>query len=277
MSFEIFLIVLAGALLHAVWNLVVKAGSDKYLDAVGVTLGAGVLFLPFVWFLPLPAPASWPWLGASAIIHVGYFALVGASYAHTDMTRSYPVMRGVAPLFVTGLSVLFLGYTLPWLGFAGILVLCIGVVLMAGKGLRRDRGMLLALLNAVVIAVYTIIDGHGVRQTPSAFSYTGWLFLLTAPLQVLVALWLRGGTRFADNIRRRWSWFLAGGAASIGAYATALYGAQHAPIAMVAALREVSILFAVALAVVFLKEKFSINKVIAAVTIMFGVMLLRLA
>jgi drug/metabolite transporter (DMT)-like permease len=277
LTLDVFLIVLVGALLHASWNLIVKAGQDRYLDAVGVVLGAALCFLPFAFFLSLPAAASWPWLVASAFVHVVYFALVGAAYARTEMSRSYPVMRGIAPLIVTVFSVAFLDQTLPAVALIGIGILCAGVMLMAGTKLRADKGMGFALLNAAVIATYTLIDGHGVRQTNSAFAYTGWLFLLTAPLQVPIALALRGQERAFGYFRSRWRWFLAGGTASIGAYATALYGAQHASVAIVAALREVSILFAVLLAGLFLKEKLTFTKTIAALAITAGVVLLRLA
>jgi drug/metabolite transporter (DMT)-like permease len=277
LTLDVFLVVLAGALLHASWNLIVKASSDRYLDAVGVVAAAALCCLPIAIILPLPAVASWPWLAASAIIHVLYFALVGASYARSDMSRSYPVMRGVAPLLVTVVSVAFLGQALPVMALLGIGILCSGVLLMVGRNLRSDAGLAFALLNAVAIAAYTLIDGHGVRQTGSALAYTAWLFLLTAPLQLVIALSVCGKRRVLEHASSRWLWLFTGGFASLGAYATALYAAQHAPVAMVAALREVSILFAVLLAAVFLKEKLTAMRALSASTILFGVVFLRLA
>jgi drug/metabolite transporter (DMT)-like permease len=280
MATDAFLAVLFGALLHATWNAVIKAGRDPFMDTVLVSSSAAVLALLVVPLLPLPAPASWPYVAASVAIHVVYFGLVAAAYRAGDMSHAYPLMRGTGPLFVALLSGVLLGEHLTPAAWAGVILICGSILAMTFAGSAHGPPTrlptALALLNAGVIASYTFTDGAGVRLSGHAPSYTMWVFIGTAvPLLALAAA--RRPADLAAAFRRRWPVALGGGACSLGSYALALWAMTKAPIATVSALRETSILFALALGVLVLKEKVRPVRLLAGAGIALGVVALRLA
>ena len=281
MSIQVMLIVLLAAFLHASWNAVVKSSRDKFLDIVLVTGGSGLLSAVVLPFLPLPAPASWPYAAASVAVHVGYFALVAAAYRAGDMSFAYPVMRGTAPLLVTIASGPLLGEYLGPGAWGGVLLICAGVL---GMTLARSQGpagasgnaKMLALANAAVIACYTFVDGMGVRLSGHAVAYTMWVFLITALLLTAWAM-LRRRTDLVAHCRSRWHFGAIGGACTLGAYVLALWAMTQAPVALVAALRETSILFATALSAVVLKERFGWTRHAAAAAVVAGAVVLKLS
>ena len=271
MSTSILLIVLFAAVLHASWNALIKAGPDKMRDSVLISAFAAVISAVILPFLPMPAAASWPYILASATIHVAYYSLVGAAYRHGDMSYAYPLMRGLPPLLVAVASGPLIGDSLPFWAWAGILCLCGGVLSLVS--LRRAPAKA-ALLNALAIAGYTIIDGIGVRHSGSPLSYTLWIFLLGAiPLTAWAA---RGGGFWAYARLRRWHG-LAGGIGTLSAYSLILWAMTKAPVAEVAALRETAILFGTAISALVLKEKVGWNRAAAAAMVTLGAILLRLA
>lgn len=279
LSTEIALLVLFAALLHAGWNAIVKGGKDKFLDTVLVTAGAGILSAVVLPFLPLPAAASWPFLAASVAIHVGYFALVAATYRVSDMSYAYPLMRGTGPLLVAFASGPIIGERLSAGAWAGVVLICAGVLGLAFAHHRpRDAigaATAFALANAVVIAAYTLVDGVGARLSGHAVAYTMWMFVLTAPLLLTWAL-LRRHSDLVRNIRSRWHFGLLGGVCTLGAYALVLWAMTQAPVAVVAALRETAILFGTVLSALVLKEHFGWTRHAAAAVVMVGVVILRL-
>jgi drug/metabolite transporter (DMT)-like permease len=280
MSGDVMLVVLLGAALHASWNAIVKSGRDKLMDTVLVAAGSGILAASVVPFLPLPAPASWPYVAASVAIHVVYFALVAAAYRAGDMSFAYPLMRGTAPLIVALLSGALLGERLSLGAWAGVVLIC-GGVLGLTLAYRRPQVAVaaptaFALGNAAVIAGYTLVDGVGVRLSGHAAAYTFWLLLLTA----LPLLAWAGARRWQDlraQFAARWHLGLIGGGCTLGSYALALWAMTKAPIAPVAALRETSILFGMALAALVLKERFGWTRHLAAATVALGAIALRFA
>lgn len=165
MPLSVFAAVLVGAALHASWNAIVKAGSDKVLSAVLVAGGSALIALPFLFFLPAPAPESWPFLAASTAVQTLYFILVALAYQATEMSLAYPLMRGSAPVLVALASILILGERIEPAGWLGIALVSGGVLAIAGAGRARASrsGVAFALANACVIATYTLIDGVGVR------------------------------------------------------------------------------------------------------------------
>ena len=189
MTITVFGIVLFAAALHATWNALVKGGDDKILTTILVA-GSGafiaILFLPF---LPAPAEPSWPFLAASTVLQIIYYVLIAQTYRIADMGEAYPLMRGTAPLLVAVVSVTFLDEPFAPLAWLGVLTICAGILGMAvGRRAGRGKGVSLALLNAVVIACYTLIDGAGVRRSGAPAAYTLWIFLLTgAPLVLWAA------------------------------------------------------------------------------------------
>lgn len=179
MTLTVFCILLFAALLHASWNAIVKAGTDKLYSAIGVSGSAALIALVILPFSPQPSAASWPFLVVSCALQVVYTVLVAKTYQVSDMSQTYPLMRGTAPLLVALISVLALGDSLSGLAWSGIGVICLSILAMAMNGRMRSRkGIGLALLNACFIAGYTLVDGTGVRLSDTALGYTLWTFLM---------------------------------------------------------------------------------------------------
>ncbi|MFB2563357.1 DMT family transporter [Rhizobium sp. IMFF44] len=277
MSLDVIALVLFGALLHATWNAIIKAGTDKSLDAALVSAGGAVAALPLLPFLPLPASAAWPFIGASAILQFAYFQLVAAAYRAGDIGLVYPLMRGVAPLIIVSTSSFILKETLSGGALIGTMTICAGILTLAFEARKgSSRAILLALANAVVIATYTYVDGIGARISGNSVSYTLWMALLPPILLFTWAISQRGINAVAAHVRYNWWRGLIGGGGSIVSYGLALWAMTKAPVAMVAALRETSILFALVISVVVLKERSSIWRYIAGAIIAGGVLVLRL-
>lgn len=280
MSTEVMAIVLFSALLHAGWNALVRASSDKFLASLHVVCGAGVLGLITLPALPLPAPESWPWLLASGLIHVVYFTLVARAYQGADLGFAYPLMRGTAPALTALAAVGWLGETPSAGGWAGITLICTGVLLLAGRawrsGAHHPAATLAALANAGVIALYTLVDGIGVRLSGHAFSYTAWVFLLTAMFMLATACAWRGAQTWR-TLAGGWRAVLLGGVGTLGAYGLALWAMTQAPIALVAALRETSIVFGALISVLFLHEGLSRLRLASVLLVCAGAVALKLA
>ena len=272
-------VVLLGAVLHAAWNTLVRSAADKFLDTVLMLSGAGLLTAVLLPVLPLPATESWPYLAASVLIHVIYFALVALAYHGAELSFAYPVMRGSAPVLSALAVVLLLNETPTPGGWLGILLVSGGVLLLATDAWRsgklRTGPTLLALANAGVIAVYTLVDGQGARLSGHAFSYTGWMFLLTAVLLFVLALALKG-RRMINHVRHGWQRGLFGGASTLASYGLALWAMTQAPIALVAALRETSVVFAVIMAAFFLAEPVTRLRVVSIVTVAAGAVAIKI-
>ncbi len=277
MSLDVVALVLFGALLHATWNALIKAGTDKSLDAALVSAGGAVAALPLLPFLPLPASAAWPFIGASAILQFAYFQLVAAAYRAGDIGLVYPLMRGVAPLIIVSTSSFILKETLSGGALIGTMTICAGILTLAFEARKGGRrAIVLALANAVVIATYTYVDGIGARISSNSVSYTLWMALLPPVLLFALAISQRGINAVAAHVRYNWWRGLIGGGGSIASYGLALWAMTKAPVAMVAALRETSILFALVISVVVLKERSSIWRYLAGAIIAAGVLVLRL-
>ncbi|KQR73525.1 hypothetical protein ASG25_01735 [Rhizobium sp. Leaf384] len=277
MPLDVLLFVLFGALLHAGWNAMVKAGTDKSLDAAMIALGAAVIAWPFLPFMPLPDARAVPFLLASALLQFGYFHLVAAAYTAGDIGLVYPLMRGGAPLLVAAASSMIVGETLTRGATLGILAISAGIFTLAFEGRSSGRRALtLALINAVFIAAYTFVDGLGARLSGNAIAYTLWMAQLPPVLLLGWAMFRRGAPPVIGHIRRNAWRGLVGGAGSIGSYGIALWAMTRAPVATVAALRETSILFAIVISVTVLKERISPFRIAAGCLIALGALMLKL-
>lgn len=275
MSVLAFNIVLLAAALHATWNAIVKGGKDKLLTTVLIMLGSALVSVVALPVMALPDRASWPYLAASTVLQVVYFVMVASTYRIADMSLAYPLMRGTAPVMVTLASVPVLGEALPATGLGGIGLICLGILAMA-LGARGDRrGMAMALATACVIASYTMIDGVGARLSGDAVSYTLWLNLFSG---LPFGLWLlaRRPAGFRAYLRGNWHLGLIGGFGTLASYGLALWAMTQAPIALVAALRETSILFATLISALVLKERVTPRRALAAVLILAGAVAIRL-
>jgi drug/metabolite transporter (DMT)-like permease len=262
--------VLFAAALHALWNSVVKSGADKFATAAVVCLWCGLIAFGVAAAQPIPAAPSWPFIGASALTHVVYFLLVGRLYRNADLSAAYPIMRGAAPLLSTIGAWLYLGETLGLATAGGIALLIGGVFWMAIEGVRRggvDRGALLsALANAAVIA---LLSEHAFAYNAGADALTGVLF---APVMLLLR-----GSGFVAVVVRQWRRGLLGGGAAFFAYAIVVWAMTEAPIGLVAALRETSVIFAAIIGAFVLHESFKAPRYAAAAFIAAGIIVLRLA
>lgn len=278
MSLGVTLAVLGAALLHAAWNAMLKGGRDITLDMAIVVAFSGLIALPLLPFVPLPARASWPYMGASLVIHIGYYSALVGTYRAGDLSHGYPLMRGVAPLLIAGFGAAVLG-ELPgawmWLGIVLISGGVIGIAFVGGASfLHNRRATAWALANAALIAAYTLVDGTGVRLSDSAAGYVTWLLILDAFPYVLLIAWLRRG-ELLPYARRNWPRGLACGAASVASYGIALWAMTLAPIAAVAALRETSVIFAAILGAWLLKEPFGRARLAGAAAVLCGVVALK--
>lgn len=280
LSWTVMGAVLLGALMHAAWNAIVKARADKLLDITRVTAGAALLGAAVIPALPLPAPESWLWLGASAAIHCAYFWLVAAAYRTGDLSLAYPVMRGTAPLLTALAWYALFAEAQGGMAWAGIAALSCGIWLLAVDArrhrARQGRSLLYGLANAVVIVAYTVVDGIGVRLSASPWSYAAWLFVLNAAL-LLAALRIARGPGCYAAPAASWLQPLLGGALTFGSYGLALWAMTLAPVALVAALRETSVVFGLVLAAVLLKERFGATRWSASVLVACGAAALKLA
>ncbi len=277
-SLPVALAVLGAALLHASWNALLKSGADKQLDAIGLAAGSGALALVAAPFLPAPAPAAYPWIAASAVVHIAYFWLLAGAYRYGDLSFSYPIMRGGGPLIVTAAGALAFGEVLPWAQVLGVLLICVGILAFATHPASDPRALrtslAYALGNAAVIAAYTLIDAQGARLSGAPVSYTLWFFVANGVVILAVGC-LQRGADAPRHILRHWRTPVFGGACAVGAYAVALWAMTRAPVALVAVLRETSVVFAAAIGALFLKERFTPRRMAATGAVLAGLAALR--
>jgi drug/metabolite transporter (DMT)-like permease len=257
LSLGILSVVLLGALLHASWNLLVKAAHDKQAATALVYITAGVLSGLALPFFPHPAPASWPYLLASTVTELLYGIILAAAYRIGDLSHAYPLMRGTAPLLVALASTLLVGEHLSRTVWAGVAILSGAIFfLVFDARARRHSGSAtaLAVLNAFIIATYTVIDGVGSRKSGDPVAYSLWLSLFIAVPWVGVAC-LGHRARRAESLRAELLPGIVGGACSLASYTLALWAMTRAPIAAVAAVRETSIVFGTLLGALVLRER----------------------
>lgn len=270
--------VLFGALLHASWNALVKSSRDKALDTAVIHLVGSVVALPLVFIVGWPGAVAWPYILASVVIHIGYYIALTGAYEHGDLGLTYPLMRGTAPLLVALSAATMLGETLSPLSWAGVLGVSCGVLALglSRHAIDSPRAVGFALANAVVIALYTVVDALGVRASGNALQYVVALFVLDGWPFALIVFLRRGGAVALPYARDRWPVAALAAAASIGSYGIALWAMTKAPVATVAALRETSVLFAALLGVWLLKEEFNLRRAVGTAAIVAGVMALRM-
>ncbi len=277
MTWPVLCLVLFGALLHASWNALVKSSSDKTLDTALIHVLCSLLALPVCLYVGPPPAESWPYILGSLVVHVGYYFALAGAYRHGELGLTYPLMRGTAPMLVAMTSFVFIGEDLTPLAWLGVACISGGVLLL---GVTREwwthrKAILFALCNAVLIAVYTVIDAKGARSSGHVVQYISRLFGLDGwPFAILVFMQRKG--QVWPYVRKRWPVSAGGAFASIGSYAIALWAMTVAPVAMVAALRETSVFFSALIGAWFLKEVWTRQRIAGTVAILSGVAALRL-
>jgi drug/metabolite transporter (DMT)-like permease len=279
MENAVFLAVLFAAACHAGWNALIKVGLDPLSTTTLISVGAGLVAFLFLPFVGMPACAAWPWLIASIAIHLIYFASLIESYRTGELGQVYPIARGSAPLMTAVATAIFIGERLSPAGWSGILALVTGVFLLSAGGGREltqidMRAVGFAFFTALIICAYSVVDGIGARLSANPNAYSLWLFVGIAVVMVPYALY-RDGRKVLPTMHRYWPRGLAGGALQLLSYGIAIWAMTAAPIAIVAALRETSVLFGAAIAVVVLKEPLRAVRVVAACLIVLGLVLIR--
>ena len=276
----VFAAVLAAAAMHAGWNAVLKVRLEPFLAMTLITGCAGIVTIPLLVAFGWPRLEAWPWLIGSVVLHLAYYIALTEAYRRADMGQIYPIARGGAPLLTAGASLIVVGEPLSLQAGAGIAVLASGVALMSLRGARQHEppdpaAIGFALATAVIICGYTLVDGLGARAAGDPHAYSAALFVIDGVPIVVFAVW-RLGLSGLKPMRRFAGPGLAGGAMSLASYWIAIWAMTVAPIALVAALRETSVLFAAVIAVVILKEPFGPVRAAAAALMVGGILLIRL-
>ena len=275
----VFFAVLAAAACHAGWNALLKLKLEPVVATALVATASGLVVIPFAFMTGLPNIEAWPYLVASVIIHIGYYLTLAEAYRLGDLGQVYPIARGSAPLMTAALATFWLGENLGVYGWAGIIVLASGILLLALRGGRVAqpfdfRSVGFALLTSLTITAYTLVDGTGARLAGASTAYTVWLFLLSGGVMTIYGFW-RVGPRLVGDFKQNWVLAVAGAALSTAAYAIAIWAMTVAPIALVAALRETSVLFGALFATLLLREPWIVARIAAAIMVLVGALLLR--
>ena len=277
-----FLAVCVAAFLHAAWNALVKGGGDKYAAMTAVVLGHAPFALALLPFAPRPDAAALPFLVWGIALHLGYQLFLAASYRVGDLSHVYPIARGSAPLIVAVVSVALLGVTLHRTEWLAVMLIALGLFGLAaarsGSGARNPRAVAFALATGVFIASYSLVDGLGARAAGAALGYWCWAALGNAVLFTMVmTVWQPAALRSLGRDRGLLRLGLIGGGASFAAYGIVIWAFTQAPIALVTALRETSIVFALLIGVLALGERLSLAKLFSTLLAVVGAAALRLA
>lgn len=277
MSGTVFAALLFAALLSAIWNAIVKSGENKFLHALLVADSAALVALILLPFLKQPAPQAWFYLGVSALLQAVYYSVLAAAFRAGDISHAYPMMRGTAPLLVSFASGPLIGEALSFGKWIGVMMVCAGVLGLAWEARHRAHAVVLryGLLNALIIAGYTLMDGIGVRQSGAAAGYTMWNLLLSAFILSAWTLVMRPRELW-QYAAGRMGIALLGGLATVTSYAIVLWAMTRAPIAVVAAMRETSMIFVLVIAVLVFKERAGLRRCAATVLIACGAIAIRL-
>ena len=280
MTAGVFAMVLGAALLHAAWNALVKVNADRLVMIAIMMMSqvfAAALIVPFVAF---PTPESWPYIAASTVLNTAYCVFLINAYRYGDLSHVYPISRGSAPLIVAAVSVFIVGETLSRQAGLSVVVIALGIMSLTltrgGEGFREPRAMLYAVGTGVFIAGYTVVDGLGARLADSAHSYTFWVHLVNGIPIALVALYLRRGHVFV-SVQKSWKVGVLGGMISLLAYWVVIWAMTQAPMAMVSAVRETSMVFAVLFGVFVLKERLDLARLASTAITLIGTAMLKMS
>ena len=271
-------LILLSALLHAGWNFLVKRGRDGQLDTVGFSIGCTLIAACLLPFVPLPDSSCFPWLAATLVVHVAYFLTLAEAYRHADLSLAYPLMRGTAPMLVA-LAAPFFGEMMSAVQVVGVAMIGLGIGLPAWVGRPwqdvNRKGLYFCVLNAAIIALYTMLDGIGVRLSGNAVSYTLWLFLFNSWGILAIIIWRRSLAEVARHVLQGWHKALLGASMSMASYGIVLWAMTQTSIPSVAALREVSVVFAALLGTWFLKERMGLWRMVGATWVGLGAATIR--
>jgi len=278
MSLTVFFAIIIAAFLHAVWNAMVKKEDDKYFSLTAVVLGHVPISIVVIFFTPTLSVQSVPYIFISAIFLSGYEWCLLSAYRLEDYTKVYPIARGTAPIFIVVLSLFLFNVNISKFELMGILVISFGVIILGLQNIKTFKNysaLVYALGTGLFISCYSISDGYGGRMSMSPLNYTAWLMILNAVIfSILLTIMNKPGV-VKGVFREGKKIFFIGGTLSYTVYGTIIWAFTQAPVPLVAALRETSIIFALMIGAIFLNEKLNILKISAVLTIFFGVILLK--
>ena len=274
----VFFLVLFATVMHAVWNGMVKNHPDKVVAVAAIVLGHIPLAIIAIILLPAPTIDCIPYIIASAIVHQGYQWYLISSYQIGDLTKVYPIARGFGPLVATIISLIFLGLVLKSLIILSILLICIGIMILGlfDRENKDFKVLKLSLTTGFFIGLYSLIDGYGARASLSPIVYMSWAFLLSATLFPVVLKLKNHKNIFQNVFSSGKQIFWIGGTISYIIYVIVVWAFTKAPIPMVGALRETSIIFSILIGYFFLKEKITAIKIISIFLIVIGVIGIKL-
>jgi len=279
MDNNVFLFVLFSAVLHAVWNSMASKYKNKNVSIPAIVYGHVPACIVAVIILPMPSVESFPYIILSALIHQGYQNFLLTAYQTGKFTTVYPVARGFGPLVATVISIIFLGVYLKVFTLLSILLISAGVIfigLFSKSVLKNYKILYTSLTTGVFIGIYSVVDGYGARISMSAISYMSWVFIFSALFFPIVLKFRKQKNILKKTLNEGKVIFWVGGFFSYVAYVITVWAFTKAPIPMVSALRESSIIFAIFIGYFYLKEKISLYKIISILLIFAGVLGLKL-
>jgi len=279
MDNTVFFFVLFSAVLHAVWNSMASKYKNKNVSIPAIVYGHVPACIIAVIILPMPSIESFPYIILSALVHQGYQNFLLTAYQTGKFTTVYPVARGFGPLVATVISIIFLGVHLKVFTLLSIFFISTGVIfigLFSKSVLKNYKILYTSLTTGVFIGIYSVIDGYGARISMSAISYMSWVFIFSALFFPIVLKFRKQKNILKKTLNEGKVIFWVGGFFSYIAYVITVWAFTKAPIPMVSALRESSIIFAIFIGYFYLKEKISLYKIISILLIFVGVLGLRL-
>jgi drug/metabolite transporter (DMT)-like permease len=276
---EVFVLVIGAAIVHALWNTLVKTDGDRLSLIKIMSATQIVVSLALIPFVDIPPAASWIYVAASSALNTGYILLLRKAYAAGDLSLVYPLARGVAPLLVALISIAVLGEALTLANKVAVLLIALGIISLAitrsPNGTADLRAVVFALATGTCTAGYTVVDGLGARTAYSAHSYVVWLSLVTSVLIVGVVHALQRGQQPTVSGRTSRAG-IAAGVMSYGGSWVVIWAMTKAPLALVSALRETGVVFAVVIGALVLKEAVSLRRFASVATTLVGTTMLKL-
>ena len=279
METGVFFIVLFSAFLHAIWNSMASKYKDKNVSIGAIVYGHVPLCIVAIIFLPAPSIESFPYIILSALIHQGYQNFLLSAYQTGKFTTVYPVARGFGPLIATIISIIFLGVYLKAFTIISILFISSGVMLIglfSKSVIKNNKILYTSLATGVFIGIYSVVDGQGARISGSPISYMSWVFIFSALFFPVILRFRKQKNILKKTLTKGKVVFWIGGTFSYLAYVVTVWAFTKAPIPMVSALRESSIIFAIFIGYFYLKDKINFYKIVSISLIFLGVIGLKL-
>ena len=278
MSLTVFIAVILAAFLHAVWNAMVKKGDNKYVSLTAIVLGHVPISIIVIFFTPAISVQSIPFILISAVFLSGYEWCLLSAYRLEDYTKVYPIARGTAPIFIIIISLFLFSLNISKFELIGVLVISFGIIILGLQNIKTFKNysaIMYALGTGLFISCYSITDGFGGRLSGSPLNYTAWLMILNAVIFSILLIIMNKQEVVKKVFSEEKKTFFIGGTLSYTVYGIIIWAFTQAPVPLVAALRETSIIIALMIGAIFLNEKLNILKISAVLTIFFGVILLK--